>query len=44
MSRVSRPEEPVLVAPGRDMAVTAVVFALVADHGVLAHIQRADDA
>ena len=51
MSRVSRPEEPVLAAPGRDVAVTAVVlaltavvFALVADHGVLAHIQRADDA
>ena len=51
MSRVSRPEEPVLAAPGRDAAVTAVVlaltavvFALVADHGVLAHIQRADDA
>ena len=40
-----------LAAPGRDVAVTAVVlaltavaFALVADHGVLAHIQRADDA
>lgn len=51
MPRVSRPEEPVLAAPGRDVAVTAVVlaltavvFAAVADHGVLAHIQRADNA
>ena len=44
-------EEPVLAAPARDTAVTAAVlaltalaFALVADHGILAHIQRADDA
>ena len=40
-----------LAAPGRDVAVTAVVlaltaavFALAADHGVLARIQRVDDA
>jgi hypothetical protein len=45
------PEEALPAAPGRDVAVTAtvlaltaVVFALVADHGMLAHIQRADDA
>jgi membrane-associated phospholipid phosphatase len=44
-------EEPVLAAPARDTAVTAAVlaltavaFAVVADHGILAHIQRADDA
>jgi undecaprenyl-diphosphatase len=43
-------EEPVLAIRGRDVAVTAVVlavtavaFAAVADHGILAHIQRADD-
>jgi undecaprenyl-diphosphatase len=43
-------EEPVLAIRGRDVAVTAVVlaltavaFAAVADHSVLAHIQRADD-
>jgi len=41
----------VLAAPLRDTAVTAAVltltavaFALVADHGILVHIQRADDA
>ena len=40
-----------LAIPGRDVAVTAAVlaltaaaFAVVADHGLLAHIQRADDA
>ena len=52
MSRVAAPaEEPVLAAPLRDTAVTAAVlaltavtFAVVADHGILAHIQRADDA
>jgi len=52
MSRVAvTEEEPVLAAPLRDTAVTAAVlaltavaFALVADHGILAHIQRADDA
>jgi len=52
MSRVGRPpEQAVLAAPARDAAVTAallaltaVVFALVADHGVLARIQHADDA
>jgi membrane-associated phospholipid phosphatase len=44
-------EETVLAAPGRDVAVTAavlaltaVVFALAADHGVLARIQHVDDA
>jgi len=44
-------EEAVLAAPGRDAAVTAgvlaltaVVFALVANHGVLARIQHVDDA
>jgi membrane-associated phospholipid phosphatase len=43
-------EEPVLAIRGRDVAVTAVAlaltavaFAAVADHGILAHIQRADD-
>ena len=49
VSRVE--EEPVLAAPARDaaltaavLALTAVVFALVADHGVLARIQHVDDA
>ena len=49
MPRVA--EEPVLGTPARDaaltaavLALTAVVFALVADHGILAHIQRVDDA
>ena len=44
-------EEPVLAIRGRDVAVTAAVlavtaaaFAVVADHDLLAHIQRADDA
>jgi membrane-associated phospholipid phosphatase len=44
-------EEPVLAIRGRDVAVTAAVlaltaaaFAVIADHGLLAHIQRADDA
>jgi uncharacterized membrane protein YbhN (UPF0104 family) len=44
-------EEAVLAAPRRDAAVTAVVlaltavvFVLVADHGVLTRIQHADDA
>ena len=48
MPRVA--EEPVLAIRGRDVVVTAVVlaltavaFAAVADHGILAHIQRADD-
>jgi membrane-associated phospholipid phosphatase len=43
-------EEPVLAIRGRDvvvtavaLALTAVAFAAVADHGILAHIQRADD-
>jgi membrane-associated phospholipid phosphatase len=54
MSRpaAARPPEHQLVAsPGRDIAVTvaalvltAVVFAAVADSGVLAHIQRVDDS
>ena len=51
MSRVATTEEPVLATPRRDAVVTAVVlaltavaFAVVADHGILAHIQRADDA
>jgi membrane-associated phospholipid phosphatase len=46
-----RPEEALLAAPERDVAVTAavlaltaVVFALAADHGIMAHIQRVDDA
>jgi membrane-associated phospholipid phosphatase len=45
------PEEPLLAAPARDaavtavvLAVTAVVFALAADHGVMARVQRVDDA
>ncbi len=45
------PEPALLAAPRRDAAVTAtvlaltaVVFAAVADHGVLAHIQRLDDS
>jgi membrane-associated phospholipid phosphatase len=49
VSRVK--EEPVLAAPARDtaltaavLALTALVFALVADHGVLARIQHVDDA
>ena len=52
MSRVAAPGEVlVLAAPLRDIAVTAAVlaltavtFAVVADHGILAHIQHADDA
>jgi undecaprenyl-diphosphatase len=52
MSRVAAPgEELVLAAPLRDTAVTAAVlaltavtFAVAADHGILAHIQHADDA
>jgi membrane-associated phospholipid phosphatase len=46
-----RPEEAILGAPVRDVAVTAAVlaltaaaFAVVADHGILAHLQRVDDA
>ena len=46
-----RPEEPLLAAPQRDVAVTAavlaltaVVFALAADHGVMTHVQNVDDA
>jgi hypothetical protein len=52
MSRLTKAEEePVLAAPLRDTAVTAAVlaltavaFAVVADHGILAQIQRTDDA
>ena len=46
-----RPEDPVLADPKRVAVITAVVvpltavvFAVVADHGILAHIQRVDDA
>jgi hypothetical protein len=46
-----RPEEALLAAPGRDVALTAVVlaltaavFALVADRGVLGYVQRVDDS
>ncbi|MBV9205268.1 MAG: phosphatase PAP2 family protein, partial [Actinobacteria bacterium] len=46
-----RPEDVLLAARGRDIAVTAAVlaltaavFALVADHGVLARLQHLDDA
>jgi hypothetical protein len=54
MSRPGAPgraEPPLVAAPGRDAAVTAVVVALTAcafaaagDHGALASIQRLDDA
>ena len=54
MSRLTaarRPEHPILGSPRRDIAVTAAVlaltaaaFALVADHGILAHIQQVDNA
>ena len=50
-ARASRPEPPVLGAPRRDAlvaavtaAVTVVVFAAVANRGLLGHIQRLDDA
>jgi membrane-associated phospholipid phosphatase len=46
-----RPEHLLVASPGRDVAVTAVcltlttvVFAAVAEPGMLAHIQRVDDA
>ena len=46
-----RPEYPILGSPRRDTAVTAAVlaltavaFAAAADHGILAHVQRVDDA
>ena len=49
--QAEEPEQALLAAPGRDAAVTAavvaltaVVFAAVADHGMLAHIQRLDDS
>jgi hypothetical protein len=51
MSRVERPEEPVLTFAGRDVAITATVlaltaalFAAAADHGIMAYLQRTDDA
>jgi membrane-associated phospholipid phosphatase len=54
MSRLAtprRPEEAILSAPQRDtvvtaavLALTAVAFAVVADHGILVRIQRVDDA
>ena len=51
LTATRRPEEAILGSPRRDtavtaavLAVTAVVFAVVADHGILAHIQRVDDA
>ena len=40
---LGRPRRTALLTAGV-VAVTAVVFALVADHGVLAHIQRVDNA
>ena len=40
---LGRPRQPALLTAGV-VAVTAVVFALVADHGMLARIQRVDDA
>ena len=46
-----RPEHELMASPGRDIAVTAVtltltavVFIAVAEHGVLAHIQRVDNS
>ena len=54
MSRLTsarRTEETILGSPGRDTAVTAAVlaltaavFAVMADHGIVDHIQRVDDA
>ena len=51
LAAAGRPEEAILDAPVRDAAVTAAVlaltavaFALVADHGILVRIQRVDDA
>ncbi len=51
LAAARRPEEAILGARGRDtagaaavLALTAVAFAVVADHGILAHIQRVDDA
>ena len=46
-----QPEEQLLAAPARDVAVTAAVlaltavaFALVADRGIMVHVQHVDDA
>ena len=51
LTAARQPEEAILAAPGRDtaataavLALTAVAFAVAADHGILAHIQRVDDA
>jgi len=51
LAAAGRPEEAILGAPARDAAVTATVlaltavaFAAVADHGILVRIQRVDDA
>jgi membrane-associated phospholipid phosphatase len=51
LAAASRPEGAILSAPRRDvtvaaavLAITAVVFAVVADHGILVRIQRVDDA
>ena len=51
LTAARRPEEALLAAPGRVgavtaavVALTAAVFAVVANHGILAHIQRVDDA
>jgi len=51
LAAAGRPEGAILGAPRRDVAVTAavlaltaVVFAVVADHGILVRIQRVDDA
>jgi membrane-associated phospholipid phosphatase len=40
---LARPRQAALVTAGV-LAITAVVFALAADHGTLAHLQRLDDA
>jgi undecaprenyl-diphosphatase len=47
----AREEHPLVASPGRDIAVTVIfavltafVFAAVADHSALAHIQRIDDS
>jgi membrane-associated phospholipid phosphatase len=43
VTRTGPPRRTALLAAGV-VAVTAVVFAVVADHGTLTHIQRVDDA
>jgi membrane-associated phospholipid phosphatase len=51
LAPAKRPEDAILATPVRDLtvtaavlALTAAVFALAADHGVMAHVQRVDDA